>query len=383
MGSFTTRTGKLWKPVAGDSVNVTTDINNNMDNLDTYAMGFAQVTNAAARPTTVWPGLCIFQTADSTTWVSNGSAPASSSWINIPNGASSSAYTFNLAATTTDAVTSKITTDTTNRYVMNADGSMEWGPGGAAATDTTLYRSTGDTLKTDDSFVATRNISVGGNASVGGGVGVLGLINATTAPTADPSGGVIAYSSSGQLTTRNATSLVQRINGSIGLSPASFTLSTFTTETVVASITLPANEPIVGATYRIRVWGVASTTGTPQYQFRNRVNWVNSGSPGTQAATTGALTTASGIANRPWMIDAHLVCLTAGATGSFFTQLNYHGCLTTGAPPTTPEIRFDGAAAASSIDTTTATTWALTVSCNTSSASNSVVVRGSMCERVA
>jgi hypothetical protein len=354
-----------------------------MDNLDTYAMGFAQVTNAAARPTTVWPGLCIFQTSDSTTWVSNGSAPASASWINIPNGASSSAYNFNLAATGTDAITSKITTDTTNRYVMNADGGMEWGPGGSAALDTTLYRSTADTLKTDDSFVATRNISVGGNASVGGGVGVLGLVNATTAPTADPSGGLIAYSSSGQLTTRNATSLVQRINGAVGLSPASTTLSTFTTETVIASITLPANEPIVGATYRIRVWGVASSTGTPQYQFRNRVGWVSSGTPGNQAATSGALTTASGITNRPWWIDAHLVCLTAGATGSFFTQMLYHGCLTTGAPPTTPEIRLDGAAAATSIDTTTATTWALTVTCNTSNVSNAVTVRGAMCERVA
>ena len=204
-GTYTSRTGKLYKPAAGDDVNVTTDINNNMDNLDTYAMGFTEVLNSAARPTTVWPGLCIYQTSDSTTWVSNGTVPASGSWIQIPNGTGSTVVNLSLAATGTDAITSKISADTTNRYVMNADGGMEWGAGGSSATDTTLRRSAANTLKTDDSFVAALNLGVGGDLDVGGGVGVLGFANANTAPTASPSDGVVVYSTGDQLTTRTPT----------------------------------------------------------------------------------------------------------------------------------------------------------------------------------
>ncbi len=39
-----------------------------------------------------------------------------------------------------------------NRYMLMSDGSMNWG-GGSAATDTTLYRSAANTLKTDDNFL--------------------------------------------------------------------------------------------------------------------------------------------------------------------------------------------------------------------------------------
>jgi hypothetical protein len=382
VGSYTTRTGKLWKPVAGDTVNVTTDINNNMDNLDTYAMGFAQITNAAARPTTVWPGLCVFQTADQSTWVSNGTAPASASWIQIPNAATSTAVVLSLAATTTDALTSKITTDTTNRYVLNADGAMEWGPGAAAATDTNLYRSAQDTLKTDDSIVAVRNMGVGGNLSVGGGVGVLGLLNATTAPTANPTGGNILYSSGAQLTARDQNGLITRINGAVGLSPTAASHATFTTERVIATFTLPANDPVTGATYRMRVWGIGGLLNTSEFVFRTRIN----GLTGVQLATatvnngTGSTTT-----SRPWVMDCYMACIGGGASATFFGQHMYMGHVNTSGAltSTTPAIRHDGASISTAVDSTTATDWVLTASCNTSSASNTLTVRGVMCERVA
>src|SRR5690606_7062315 len=147
-----------------------------------------------------------------------------------------------LAATSTDGITSKISSDTTNRFVINADGGMEWGGGGVSSTDTTLRRSAANTLKTDDSFVVAQNLGVGGDLSVGGGVGVIGLLNAGTAPTADPSGGVIAYSTSGQLITRNPSGLVQRINGAIGVS-TSVTRSNFSSSPqALCTLTIPGDD---------------------------------------------------------------------------------------------------------------------------------------------
>jgi len=40
------------------------------------------------------------------------------------------------------------------RYMVQVDGKTTWGAGGASPTDTNLYRSAPDTLKTDDNFIA-------------------------------------------------------------------------------------------------------------------------------------------------------------------------------------------------------------------------------------
>lgn len=64
-------------------------------------------------------------------------------------------FNFTLAATTTDAVTAKVTGDAAARFIANADGKIEWGDG-TNAVDTNLYRSAADTLKTDDYMVAPR-----------------------------------------------------------------------------------------------------------------------------------------------------------------------------------------------------------------------------------
>jgi len=63
--------------------------------------------------------------------------------------------------------------DTVPRHIVSADGTHLWGPGGAGAADTNLYRSAADTLKTDDNFLAVGSItgaslSISGAASIGG-----------------------------------------------------------------------------------------------------------------------------------------------------------------------------------------------------------------------
>jgi hypothetical protein len=49
-----------------------------------------------------------------------------------------------------DALNVRVTGDTTSRLFIRADGLIGWGPGGAGAVDTTLYRAAADTLATDD-----------------------------------------------------------------------------------------------------------------------------------------------------------------------------------------------------------------------------------------
>lgn len=78
------------------------------------------------------------------------------------------------AATTTDAVTSKVTGDAASRFVVNSGGNLEWGDG-TAAVDTNLYRFGANILATDDTLYAgaasgasTMKIGAAGPASEAG-----------------------------------------------------------------------------------------------------------------------------------------------------------------------------------------------------------------------
>jgi hypothetical protein len=94
-------------------------------------------------------------TADSAKPVSTAQAAADALALQLTGGTMTSYIQFSLATGTTFSYLSQVTGDTVNRFAVNASGKMFWGPGGAA-TDTTLYRSTTNTLKTDNTFQATR-----------------------------------------------------------------------------------------------------------------------------------------------------------------------------------------------------------------------------------
>jgi hypothetical protein len=57
------------------------------------------------------------------------------------------------AAADNDAFLAKVTGDSVNRFLIEADGGMFWGSG-SSARDVNLYRSSSTTLRTDDSFAA-------------------------------------------------------------------------------------------------------------------------------------------------------------------------------------------------------------------------------------
>lgn len=91
----TTRLG-LYKTSSdgGDLVNVVTDLLNNLDSID-LNIGYRDCTSST-RPSTVWKGLPIRESDTGRLYVSNGTAPASASWKQIPaEGASFlSAFTY-------------------------------------------------------------------------------------------------------------------------------------------------------------------------------------------------------------------------------------------------------------------------------------------------
>lgn len=184
----TTRLG-LYKSASDGSedVDYTQDIGQNLDKLDAAA-GFQPVTSST-RPGSPYSGKPIMETDTSyRTYVSNGTAPASASWVEIPNssaifnnnlklavgkqlniGASTSTAPVAIFTTSTSSniISSRITGDTANsRWFVNADGGMNWGPGGGSGTDVNLYRSGVNVLATDDSLVVGGSLTVAGVGQV-------------------------------------------------------------------------------------------------------------------------------------------------------------------------------------------------------------------------
>lgn len=79
------------------------------------------------------------------------------------------------ALATTDALATKVTGDSVNRFVVNTDGKLEWGPGNGAV-DTNLYRTSADRLKTDDAVeVAGAFVAISGDANLRGATAGLTL----------------------------------------------------------------------------------------------------------------------------------------------------------------------------------------------------------------
>jgi hypothetical protein len=102
---------------------------------------------------------------------------------------------------------------------QNFDGSQTWGQvdptNGDFRWDFNLrigtVSGTSDNLPTAR-FAGSRNIQIGGiTASVGGGSGVLGITNATTVPTSNPTGGGILYAEGGALKWRGSSGTITTI----------------------------------------------------------------------------------------------------------------------------------------------------------------------------
>lgn len=93
-------------------------------------------------------------------------------------------------ATTDNALSIRVTGDTTSRLVIDADGEMNWGPGGGGATDIQMSRTAATTLGVNADFAITLagkglKVKEGSNAKMGTSTLVAGTVTvATTAVTA-------------------------------------------------------------------------------------------------------------------------------------------------------------------------------------------------------
>lgn len=133
-----------------EDVNYTQDIGQNWDRVDA-AVGYQSCTSST-RPSSPYSGKPIMETDTSyRTYFSNGTSPASASWVEIPNG--SATYASLLAQERASAATTahqiKVTGDSQQRLTIGADGKLTWGSGSATG-DTVLYRETASVLATDD-----------------------------------------------------------------------------------------------------------------------------------------------------------------------------------------------------------------------------------------
>jgi hypothetical protein len=122
-------------------------------------------------------------------------------------------------APTSAGVTGAAADDTTDRFRVGVSGDITWGTG-SASRDTNLYRNAVGELKTDTAFTAggvvtalggatlAGTVRLGAGANLGGGVNVVGIGNATTVPTTNPTSGGVMYVEAGALKYRGSAGTV-------------------------------------------------------------------------------------------------------------------------------------------------------------------------------
>jgi hypothetical protein len=343
----TTRLG-LYKSLADGSelVDYSQDIGQNLDKLD-LAAGF-QVVTSSTRPSSPYSGKPIAESDTSyRTYFSNGTSPASASWVEIPN--SSATYNSNLklgatkqinfgasgssacVATLTSAVgddilSTRITGDTASRFLLEADGTQGWGPGGSTSPDTTLART------------ATGRLTLSGtNAAL----------------------------TIGSATYRNA------------LSSGPTTVANTTSETVIATATIPAGDAVAGAVYRMIAYGVASTTGTPNFSMGSRLG----GLAGTSMGGIGGSTTASGLSGRPWKAEYYLRCVSTGASAVWSPFFVVQHSLISGVQ--VGSVQHPNAIPNQTVDSTVSQAMVITWTWSAASSSNTATCTAVVFERVA
>jgi len=174
------------------------------------------------------------------------------------------------AASETVVTESVVTGDTYARHSVDVGGIHSWGSG-SAATDTTLYRSAADTLKTDDALIVTGASTLTGAVAAGAGIAVTGAITGSTTLTVD-----------------GASTLTGAVAAGAGIAvTGAATVST--TLTVDGASTLTG---AVSAGASIAATGAISCTNitTTGYAHKSLTTGITAGSTQTQAGAT-ALTT--------------------------------------------------------------------------------------------
>lgn len=143
------------------------------------------------------------------------------------------------------------------------------------------------------------------------------------------------------------------------------TVASTASETNFASkYNVPAGSLKVGDVIAVEARGVHSTTGTPTVEFKIKLGSV-------VLCATGAITTASGAANRGWYAKAVLTVVSIGASGS--VEVQGDGAVFTAANAATPADMENTAVV--TVDTTAAADLQASVTWSASSPSNTATMR--------
>lgn len=161
--------------------------------------------------------------------------------LSLTGGTMTGAATMSGSSSSTVAGQAQVSGDTFPRYQQLCSGSMVWGSGSAGG-DTNLRRSATGVLASDNTLAAVAGAQIGAaTPSLGGGVGVLGMTNAATTPTTNPSGGGVLYSdSTSRPTWRDSNGNVWVLVPSGNNNPADQGLLAWSMQPQLASAAAPA-----------------------------------------------------------------------------------------------------------------------------------------------
>jgi hypothetical protein len=263
-------------------------------------------------------------------------------------------------------------------YQLLTNGVEEWVVGGML-NDGTNDLHMQDAVNGKDVLIATQSATkpnlqlLSGIKAFGGGVGVVGLANTSTAPSTTISGGLAFYGSGGQLAQANSQGLAQVLGGVVQSQTSTVTVANTASATALTSFTFPANDVAAGTVYRLTGYGVYSTTGTPTLQFI--LYWGGTG--GVALATIPTITTAT-LTNAPFWYDAEV---TFRSTTSAFGALRLELGTSTTTDATTTYVNTPSAS--TTVVSNATKSLAVGVTWGTASSSNTVSLLGGHVERIA
>jgi hypothetical protein len=169
MSTLTTRAA-LVKPATSEFYDVAI-FNANADKIDTL-LGFTPA-SSTTRPSTPLTGQGVLESDTGAAVVSNGSSPASASWVGLHGTGGfttvgATGATAALRIQTTGAISGnrcvdfRKSGDANASFIQDFDGKTQWGPGGSGGPDVNLYRASAGVLKTDQTINGNTDVQVGG-----------------------------------------------------------------------------------------------------------------------------------------------------------------------------------------------------------------------------
>ena len=182
---------------------------------------------------------------------------------------------------------------------------------------------------------------------------------------------VLARGAGGGLQLTQPSTLVETIGGVVQAQTSTATVANTTTATALTGVTIPAGDPSAGSVYRLRGYGVYSTTGTPTLALT--LAW-----GGTAVAAVPAVTLPSSVSGASFSYEAELV-FRSSTTVVGMLRVLVDTSKTTDAAST-----YLGASGSPvTVTTSSAKSLAVTAAWGTASSSNSISLVGGSVERIA